>query len=205
MFAGKGVPTRLLLSIVLPVCLYAVGCQKQETPEEPETSVEAPAPDLAVPGEGQMPTGMEGQFPDKMLEAMQGMKSEGEDTMPAEAEDPLPVIVPPDIQSRWKTVTIEVANKKTGEKTDHQVELNHDFTIPETKIKISVSDFLPDFSMSANGITSLSGELRNPAVKAVIYDGDMKIFDGWLFEKMPQIHPLNHDVYAVTLKGQGPA
>ena len=198
-----------VLILVVPVIvwgvLFGLGCQKREDTEkaqkEPLTPIGPSMEESASLGKKQMPPDMKTQFPKKMLEALQKMQPERVDSPPAK-RDRTPVSVPPDAQSKWKAVVIEVVNKQTNEKKDHVVDIDQSFTIPDTKIRIDVSTFLPDFSMSAKGITSLSNEPRNPAAKVVIYENGRNIFEGWLFKKLPMVHPFEHEVYAIKLKGQ---
>ena len=59
--------------------------------------------------------------------------------------------------------------------------------------------------MDEGRITS-SSEPTNPAVGIRVYEGDKQIFPapgkqwGWLFSKMPGIHPFEHPKFSITLK-----
>ncbi len=195
-----------VLILVVPVIvwgvLYGLGCQKKEDTEKVQKEQLTPIrPSMDEPaslGNKQIPSNMEGKFPKEMLRALQKSGHEGVDS-PQEKKGRVPVTVPPDVQGKWKAVVIEIANKQTNEKKDYVIHIDKDFMIPDTRIRIKVLAFLPDFSMSSNGITSLSNEPKNPAAKVVIYEEGKKIFEGWLFKKLPMIHPFEHKVYAIRL------
>jgi hypothetical protein len=197
-----------VLIFVVPIMLWGVlfglACQKKEDTEkaqkEPVTPMQSSTQESASLGKKQMSADTGRQFPKEMLEALQKMEPERVDS-PQEKKESAPVSVPPDVQSKWKSVVIEVGNKQTGEQKDYVVDISKGLIIPGTKIRISVLTFLPDFSMSSKGITSLSNEPKNPAAKVVIYEDDNKIFEGWLFQKLPMIHSFEHEVYAIKLKG----
>jgi hypothetical protein len=196
----------LAVPLIAGGVLLASGCQKkediktaQEKPAMPsEPSMHEPAPD----GQEQMPPAMGKQFPKEMLEAIQRGEQKPESRPVTKGH--APVVVPREVQGKWKAVVIAVVNKKTSTEKDYVVDINKDLAVPSSKIRIKVLNFLPDFSMSPQGITSLSNEPKNPAVQVVVYEGGKNIFEGWLFEKHPQIHPFQHKEYAIMLKNQMP-
>jgi len=199
---------KVLILIVLVIVwgvLYGLGCQKKDDPETPQneqvTPIRQSMEESASLGKKQMPSDIGGKFPKEMLEALQKSGHERAGS-PLVKNGHVPVSVPPDVQTKWKSVVIEVANKQTNEKKDYVVDIKQGFIIPDTKIQMDVLTFLPDFSMSPKGITSLSNEPRNPAAKVVIYEDGNKIFESWLFQKLPTVHPFEHKVYDIKLKGQ---
>ena len=204
MAAVKKVLILVVLVIVWGV-LYGLGCQKKDDTEKAQkdqvTPIRQSMEESASLGKKQMPSDIGDKFPKEMLEAMQKSGHERADS-PRVKNGHVPVSVPPDVQSKWKSVVIEVANKQTNEKKDYVIDIKQSFIIPDTKIRLDVLTFLPDFSMSPKGITSLSNEPRNPAAKVVIYEDGTKIFESWLFQKLPTVHPFEHKVYAIKLKGQ---
>jgi len=187
----------LIVLVMVWVFLFVSGCQKKE---EVETAQNVPATPIEI-GENQVPSNTGMEYPKEMLEAIQGSKGKMPESDRVK-KGQMPLVVSADVQKKWKAVVIEVANKETNDQKDYVVGINQDLTIPNTKIKLNVVAFLPDFSMSAKGITSRSNELRNPAAKVVIYEDGTKIFEGWLFQKLPTIHPFEHKVFAIKLKGQ---
>ncbi len=198
----------VFVPVIVWVVLFGLGCQKKEDKEKAQKGPAAPiGPHVeksASLDKKQMPPDMGGEYPKEMMEALQKMQPE-KAALPRAKKDHVPVSVSPDVRSKWKAVVIEVANKQTNEQEDYVVDINKSFVIPNTKIKIDVLAFLPDFSMSPKGITSLSNEPKNPAVKVVIREDDKKIFESWLFQKLPTIHPFEHKVYGIKLRGQKPA
>ncbi|MBW1741596.1 MAG: DUF2155 domain-containing protein [Deltaproteobacteria bacterium] len=201
----RKIPNFIVAVIVLGV-LFGLGCQKKEDIEkaqkEPVTPIEPSMEKPIFSDKKQVPPADMGrQFPKEMLEALGKMHPERSDSPPIK-KGHTPVVVPQDVQSKWKAVVLEVANKETGEQKDYVVDINQALIIPNTKIKIDVLTFLPDFSMSPEKITSVSNKPRNPAAKVVIYEDSHKIFEGWLFQKLPSVHSFQHKVYAVKLKGQ---
>jgi len=198
----------VFVPVIVWVVLFGLGCQKKEEKEKAQKGPVAPigphVEESASLDKNQMPPDMGGQYPKEMMEALR--KAQPERTASLQAKKGhAPVTVSPDIRSKWKAVVIEVANKQTNELKDYVVDINKSFVIPNTKISIDVLAFLPDFSMSPKGITSLSNEPKNPAAKVVIREDDKKIFESWLFQKLPTIHPFVHKVYGIKLKGQKPA
>ena len=198
-----------VLILVVPVIvwgiLFGLGCQgkeeKKKAKKEPAAAIGPSTEARASLGKKQMPPDMGKRFPKEMLEALQKKRPERAVSQPAK-KDHVSVSVPPDVQSKWKAVVIAVANKQTKEWKDYVVNINESFTIPDTKMKVDVLAFLPDFSMSPKGITSLSNEPGNPAARVAIHEDGKRIFEGWLFQKLPMVHPFEHKTYAIKLKGQ---
>jgi hypothetical protein len=54
--------------------------------------------------------------------------------------------------------------------------------------------------MMGSNITSGSNDPVNPAVRVEIFEKGKSIFKGWLFAKMPEIHPFENDKYGLLLK-----
>lgn len=116
------------------------------------------------------------------------------------------VVVPENVKGKWSAVKIIVEDKVANKTQEYTVNLNSDFTIPNSNIRIAVGDFLPDFRMDGLTLTSRSNEPNNPAVGIRVLEGDKQIFPapgkqwGWLFSKLPAIHPFEHPKYGLTLK-----
>jgi hypothetical protein len=110
------------------------------------------------------------------------------------------ILVPDSVKGKWKAVILKVENKTTKKTEELTVNLNSDVTLPNSNIKVSVGDFLPDFKMDGRTITSLSNELNNPAVRIIVFENDDEIFKGWLYSKFPSIHPFEHPQYGILLK-----
>jgi hypothetical protein len=116
------------------------------------------------------------------------------------------VVVPDLVQGNWKGVVLVVENKATNKTQEYKVDLNSEMTIPDSRIKISVGEFMPDFKMEGLTITSVSNEPNNPAVGVSVSEDGKKIFPvsgrqwGWLYAKFPDIHPFDHPTYSIKLK-----
>jgi Uncharacterized protein conserved in bacteria (DUF2155) len=110
------------------------------------------------------------------------------------------VIVPDNVKGRWKAVKILFEDRAEKKNTEYTIDLDSDFKVPGTDLKISVGEFLPDFRMSAGTITSASNEPNNSAVHVKVFEGEKEIFSGWLFAKFPTAHPFEHNRYGIILK-----
>lgn len=110
------------------------------------------------------------------------------------------VIVPPEVQRKWDSVRLIFEDRHNKKKAEYVVKLNTEFSITGTDLKIICKDFLPDFKMEKDIITSKSIEPNNPAVRTIIYERDQKIFNGWLYSKYPEIHAFEHPRYVLILK-----
>lgn len=182
--------------------LVFAACQKGEDKQ-------MPAKEMKQAG-GHKETGMgEKQYPKEMLDALQKGKKSGSTACPIPGgakmgKKGVPVTIPTTVQGKWKTLVINVLNKKTKTSREFTLRMNEEFAIPDTKMKLKVLAFLPHFTMSPGGITSISNDPVNPAAQVIIYDNGNNVFEGWLFEKYPSIHPFEHDMYQITLKDQKP-
>jgi hypothetical protein len=175
----------LMFGIVLSLFVLAGGCQKKE---------EAPAPVVpknVIPGRQVMPPGQQTPPP-----GHQTLLPRGETT----------IVVPDSVKGKWKGIVLAIENKETLKTEEFTIDLNTDFNLPNSNLKISVGEFMPHFKMEGLTITSASNELTNPAVGIKIFEGDKQIFPlaekkwGWLYTKFPKIHPFEHPKYNVKLK-----
>lgn len=111
------------------------------------------------------------------------------------------VVVPDSVKGAWKAVKIEVEFKEAKSSKQFSVPLNSEFAVPGTDLTLKVGDFLPHFNMTAESITSSSGNPENPAVRIEALEKGNVVFKGWLFAKFPDVHPLQHDKYGLKLIG----
>ncbi len=109
------------------------------------------------------------------------------------------IVVPDFVKGKWKAVKLEILDKSTNKKQEVTINLNSEYKIPNSNLKIKVGEFLPDFKMDGLSITSASNDPKNPAVHVFVYEGDKQIFKGWLYSRFPTIHPFQHDKYGLTL------
>ena len=110
------------------------------------------------------------------------------------------VIVPDMVKGKWKSVVLMLEDKKTHEITEHTVDLGKEWMIPDSDIKVKVGTFLPDLIIQGTVFTSVSNELKNPAIHVTISKKSDELYEGWLFSLFPTMHSFQHDRYAITLK-----
>ena len=110
------------------------------------------------------------------------------------------VSIPDAVKGKWKSVVLVVEDKGSKKKTEYTINVNSDFNIPGSNIKLAVGEFLPDFKMDGLTLTSSTNEPNNPAVGLKVFENEKEVFKGWLYAKFPAIHPFEHPKYAVMLK-----
>jgi hypothetical protein len=174
-----------LMAVALSILLAGTfACKKKEQQPVPKTS--------AMPqGMGVLPQGQ------AVLQGHQ-MMSGGK----------LRVVVPANVKGKWNSVKILIEEKDTKKVQEYTVKLNSEWKIPGSTLKVTVGDFLPDFIMGVDKITSVSNELNNPAVGIKVADGDKQIFPaqgkqwGWLWSRkeLQSVHPFEHPQYNIMLK-----
>jgi hypothetical protein len=119
---------------------------------------------------------------------------------------PMPVVpsrimVPEEVQAKWKAVVLEVTDKDTNERTQHTMTIGETAPLGSTGLTVFVEAFLPSFQMAGDVFTSSSPDLNNPAAKVKIMDSaGAELYNRWLFSLYPATHPFDHPRYAVILK-----
>jgi hypothetical protein len=116
------------------------------------------------------------------------------------------IVIPPEVQETWSSVTILVSDKTSNEQKEFNVAIGDEFTVPDSNLTVKVGHFLPHFTMSGQIITSASNEPNNPSASIMVRDGDNQIFPesgewGWLYTNFPTVHPFEHERFELTLKG----
>ena len=196
---------RKVLAVLVSLALaFSIGACKKQEPQKPVPQVPMqpgpmqptpqmpmqPAPSMPMQPSPQMPMQPSPQSP------MQKPMTMGQTK----------IVVPDSIKGKWSAVKLVVQDKVTKESKEYTVNLNSDLKIPNSNLKIHVGEFFPDFKMSGINLTSASNEPKNPAVAVRVLEGEKQIFPaqgkkwGWLFSKMPSVHPLNHPKYIIILK-----
>ena len=153
---------------------------------------------------GQMPAGKMpvGQMPPTQMPQM-GQQQGARPGMPMGKTQ---VLLPEAVKGKWGAAKIIIEDKGTKTKQEYTVKLNSDFKVPNSDLNIRVGDFLPDFRMDGLNLTSGSNEPKNPALAIQVSEKGKQIFPapgrqwGWLFAKVPSIHPFEHPKYSVTLR-----
>jgi hypothetical protein len=191
------------ITLCFLLALSITACKKkEEKPPVPQTGpMTGPMmpPGQMPPGPGQMPPGQmpPGQMPPGQQMGKSGMM------MPKGKSQ---VVIPDSVKGKWNAAKIIFEDKVSKTKQEYTIKLNSDFKIPNSNIKIHVGEFLPDFKMDGLNLTSGSNEPRNPALGIRVFDNDKQIFPapgkqwGWLFSKVPSIHPFEHPKYGIILK-----
>jgi hypothetical protein len=117
------------------------------------------------------------------------------------------IVVPDSVKGNWKAVVLEVKDKSTNKAAEYTVDLNSEFTVPESDITLVIGDFLPDFRMEGLSLTSASDQPNNPAVGVRIMEKGEQIFPaqgkkwGWLYARpeFRTMHPFEHAKYSISL------
>jgi hypothetical protein len=218
----------IILVILCFVLILSFGACKKKEPEPPAPQTPAPMMPTGQMPQGQMPQGQmpqgqmpQGQMPQGQMppgQMPQGQMPQGQmppGQMPPGQQFARPgmttmgktqVIIPESVKGKWSGVKIIFEDKVSKTKQEYVVKLNGDFQIPNSNIKIHVGEFLPDFRMDGLNLTSGSNDPRNPALGIKVFENNKQIFPapgkqwGWLFSKVPSIHPFEHPKYGITLK-----
>jgi hypothetical protein len=200
----------LILCFAVVIPFYA--CKKEEAqpvPQTPGPMMPGQMPPAQMPP-GQMPPGQmpptqmpSGQMPPAQMPSMGQQQSLPPGMMTMGKTQ---VLVPESVKGKWSAAKIIVEDKTSNARQEYTVKLNSDFKIPNSNLKIHVGDFLPDFRIDGLNLTSGSNDPRNPALAIRVFENNKQIFPapgkdwGWLFEKVPSIHPFEHRKYAIFLK-----
>ena len=111
------------------------------------------------------------------------------------------ITVPKEVAAKWSAVKLAVEDKVVKNGKEYTVAVGSELAVPNTKVKVKVLAFLPDFKMGDKEITSLSDKSNNPAVQVVVAEPGKEDWKGWLFSLNPSIHPFSHEKLAITLVG----
>ena len=108
--------------------------------------------------------------------------------------------VPDSVKAKYKTVVIGVGNRKTNEIKKFNVRIGETASVPGTDYRIKVMAYLPDWAYRGKVVTSKSDEPKDPAVRAIIYEKDKDVFNGFIFEKN-ETPSFITDAWAIGLLG----
>jgi hypothetical protein len=111
------------------------------------------------------------------------------------------ITVPKDVAAKWSSVKLAVEDKAVKNTKEYTVAIGSELEVPNTKVKIKVLAFLPDFKMGDKVITSASDKLNNPAVQVAVTEPGKEEWKGWLYSMHPGVHPFTHEKLAITLVG----
>jgi hypothetical protein len=115
------------------------------------------------------------------------------------------VVVPDSVKGKWKAVKIQVADKSSYKQQVYTIGIGSHFKLPDSRIAVTVENFLPAFVMDGTTLTSASNELKNPAAQLSVTEDGKEIFRGWLFALYPTTHSFKHPQYGFTLVDYVPA
>ncbi|MCG3111825.1 MAG: DUF2155 domain-containing protein [Candidatus Manganitrophus sp.] len=167
-------------ALLLVIFLLFAACDKKEANYMEEVSAPPPAPQAQqVQRSEHPPTNRPSDVPDL-----------------SNAE----IVIPDMVKGKWKAVKLMVEDKQTHQITEHTINLGEEYTLPDSAVKVKVGEFLPDLIIQGTVFTSVSNELKNPAVRVIISENGKELFKGWLFSLFPTMHPFQHPRFAVTLK-----
>ncbi len=163
------------VAIVLVLAVSFGACKKKE--EKPQLPAGHPSM------EGGMPPSMPGNMPANMPKIDRK------------------VIVPKEVKAKWTSVKLNIEDKTAKSAKEYVVAVGSDLAVPNTKIKVTVLAFLPDFKMGDQEITSASDKPNNPAAQIVVQEPGKEEWKGWLYSMHPGVHPFQHEKIAITLVG----
>ena len=118
------------------------------------------------------------------------------------------IVVPDSVKGKWSAVKLVVEDKTSKKTQEFTVKLNSELKIPNSDLKVVVGEFLPDFKMSPDQITSSSNMQNNPAVAIKVFESGKQIFPsagkkwGWLYAKpeLRNVHPFEHPKFSLSLE-----
>ncbi len=156
--------------VFLAVGILIMGCQKKETPPPQSQASPQSSPQPAMPAE---------------IPPISGAA---------------PIVIPESLRGKWRAVKLLVEDKKAGQSQEHVVNLGGELAIPLSSLVVKTGEFLPDLKIEGATFTTASGELNNPAVHVRILDNGKEVFNGWLFQLFPAVHPFQHERYTIILR-----
>ena len=110
------------------------------------------------------------------------------------------IIVPKEVEGKWKAVKIMVRNKIDESRSlMRTTALGSSFQIEGSAIKVTVGPFMPNFVMTQTNYTSNGNELNNPAVQLVVEEKGKTLYEGWAFSKYPAMYAFEHEEFVFQL------
>jgi hypothetical protein len=189
--------TAAVLIMALAGCGKKAEEQKTQAPAAGEGTPLAQTPAATpVPPGGEAAPGMPPTMGGQGAEGMPG----GLPPMAAKPAAPKQVVVPDAVKKMWPAVKIMVKKKNSSDEGKvYEVAAGKSFEIPGTKLTVEAGQYLPDFLMDGQTITSKSETQVNPTVRLKVLDGGKEVYQGWAFEKYPEAHAFEHPDLTVTL------
>jgi len=174
---------KLLAVILVSGLMFSLaGCKKkEEKPPLPpgHPNIQEGMPPAGMPPAGMPPAGMPADMP----------------------KVDRTVTVPKAVATKWSAVKLTVTDKVAKSTKEYTVAIGSELAVPNTKVKIKVLAFLPDFKLGEKDITTASDKPNNPAVQVAVTEPGKQEWKGWLYAKFPDVHPFTHEKIAITLAG----
>ncbi len=95
--------------------------------------------------------------------------------------------------SQGGVLTLKVRDKKTGKTSTVSLKVGENREVPNLGIFLELVAFYPDFVITAEGPTTRSQELRNPAALVKIKKKDGTVTKTWVFAFFPNVHEKESD------------
>ncbi|MCC6160249.1 MAG: DUF2155 domain-containing protein [Deltaproteobacteria bacterium] len=187
----------VLMTIAVCALILSVGCKSASETPKPADDPHAGHDhgDGKSDPDGKMPA-MPPEHPpmDKSMGGAMG-GAMGKPMMPEGGHQ---IVVPDDVKAKFKSVKLNFG-KKGEQPTAVEAKVGEETKLGDSGLTVFVEAFLPAFYMDSTRISSISTELTNPAVRVAIKEKGQEIHKGWLFAKMPTVHPFEHATYTLTL------
>ena len=205
----------------LVLLILVAGCSKGgdssvQKPNKPAAQT-APVGDDSLK-DLKLPPGLDLQKKDAVNESNQyaGALPEGSGSVLEDHPNPAPAdkkverdtVVPENIKGKWKAVKLQITNKAKGNAIEMKTaELGSSFNLENgnTKLKVTLGPFLPNFVMSQTSYSSVDNKLNNPAVQLTVEENGKVLYKGWTFAKYPTLYAFEHDVFGFQLMDFVPA
>jgi len=84
-------------------------------------------------------------------------------------------------EAKWTAAKLEITHKENKTTKIYTIRIGSEIAVPNTKVKIKVLAFLPDFLMGDKGITTASNKPNNPAAQVVISEPGKKDWKAWIY------------------------
>ncbi len=121
--------------------------------------------------------------------------------MPAMPKVERKVVVSKEVAAKWRAVKLAIENKPAKTTKEFTVNVGSELAIPNTKMKVKVLSFLPDFKMTDKEFISSSDKPNMPAAQVAVIENGKEIWNNWLFSLQPGVHPFQHESIGIVLVG----
>jgi hypothetical protein len=111
------------------------------------------------------------------------------------------VVVPKEVKAKYGAVKLTIEDKTAKTTKEFTVAIGSELAVPNSKMKVKVLAFLPDFRMGEKDITSASDKPNNPAAQIVVQEPGKEEWKGFIYSMHPGIHPFQHEKIGITLMG----